>query len=74
MASVLPFALFVATTISLSFFNAVNIDLLVATGIAAILSGATLTKNSAAYWTTIFEYMGSKTAMTATLLWLIVGV
>ena len=44
MASVLPFALFVATTISLSFFNAVNIDLLVATGIAcglAFLRGGT---------------------------------
>ena len=74
LAAVLPFALFVGATITLSFFNAVNINLLVAIGIVAILIGGIITKNSKGYWTTIFEYFGSKTAMTATLLWLIVGV
>jgi Na+/H+ antiporter NhaC len=74
LAAVLPFALFVGATITLSFFNAVNINLLVAIGIVAILTGGIITKNGNGYWATIFEYFGSKTAMTATLLWLIVGV
>ena len=74
LAAVLPFAIFVVTTITLSFINAVNINLLVAIGILAILIGGVITKNCKGYWATIFEYFGSKTAMTATLLWLIVGV
>ena len=74
LAAVLPFALFVGATIILSFFNAININLLVVIGIVAIMIGGIITKNSKGYWATIFEYFGSKTAMTATLLWLIVGV
>ena len=72
--AVLPFALFVVVTITLSFFNTVNINLLVAIGIVAILIGGIISTNSKGYWATIFEYFGSKTAMTASLLWLIVGV
>ena len=74
LVAVLPFALFVVVTITLSFFNTVNINLLVAIGIVAILIGGIISTNSKGYWATIFEYFGSKTAMTATLLWLIVGV
>lgn len=69
-----PFLLFVATTIGLSFVGSIDILLLTAVGIGAILIGALLTREMDAYWTTIFTFMGSKTAMTATLLWLMVGV
>lgn len=72
--SLVPFTLFVATAIGLSFLGAVDINLLVGAGIVAILIGAFLCKEKDAYWDTIFDYMGSKTAMTATLLWLMVGV
>ena len=74
LVAVLPFALFVVVTITLSFFNTVNINLLVAIGIVAILIGGIISTNSKGYWATIFEYFGSKTAMTASLLWPIVGV
>lgn len=72
--SFVPFTLFVGTAIGLSFWGAIDINLLVGVGIAAILVGTFLTKEKGAYWETVFEFMGSKTAMTATLLWLIVGV
>lgn len=73
-ASLVPFALFVVSAIGLSFFGAVDVDLLVAVGIGAVLVGAFLANDAETYWSTVFEYMGSKTAMTATLLWLVVGV
>lgn len=72
--SFVPFTLFVGTAIGLSFWGAIDINLLVGVGIAAILVGTFLTKEKGTYWETVFEFMGSKTAMTATLLWLIVGV
>ena len=72
--SLVPFALFVGTAIGLSFVGAVDINLLVGVGIVAILFGSFLTQENDTYWETIFDYMGSKTAMTATLLWLMVGV
>ncbi|MBR6035873.1 MAG: hypothetical protein IKP41_02805, partial [Bacteroidaceae bacterium] len=62
------------TAIGLSFWGAIDINLLVGVGISAILVGTFLTKEKGTYWETVFEFMGSKTAMTATLLWLIVGV
>ncbi|MBQ2536301.1 MAG: hypothetical protein II549_05305, partial [Bacteroidaceae bacterium] len=72
--SFVPFTLFVGTAIGLSFGGAIDINLLVGVGISAILVGTFLTKEKGTYWETVFEFMGSKTAMTATLLWLIVGV
>ena len=72
--SFVPFTLFVGTAIGLSFWGAIDINLLVGVGISAILVGTFLTKEKGTYWETVFEFMGSKTAMTATLLWLIVGV
>lgn len=70
----IPFSLFITAAIGLSFCGAVNIDLLIGIGITAIILGALLADESSTYWKTIFEYFGSKTAMTATLLWLMVGV
>ena len=72
--SLVPFSLFVLTSIGCSFCGAADIHLLLGVGILAILIGAFLSKDHEAYWPIIFEFMGSRTAMTATLLWLLVGV
>ena len=73
-ASVLPFALFVTTAIVLSFLGIADINLLIAVGIVAIIGGSAFANDSQSYWDTIFSFFGSKTAVTASLLWLIVGV
>lgn len=72
--SLVPFTLFVGAAIGLSFIGAVDINLLIAIGLLSMLAGALLTRQPDAYWNYIFEFFGSKTAMTATLLWLLVGV
>ena len=72
--SLVPFGIFVSSAIGLSFVGAVDINLLVGVGLLAILLGAILFKGTESYWNTIFEFFGSKTAVTATLLWLMVGV
>lgn len=72
--SIVPFGIFVVSAIGLSFTGAVDINLLVGIGILAMLVGAFLTKDTESYWSTLFEFFGSKTAVTATLLWLMVGV
>ena len=74
LAPMIPFALFVTCTIGLSFCHATDINLLVGVGLAAILLGALLVRDGAAYWNAIFDFFGSRTAVTATLLWLLVGV
>ena len=74
IVSIVPFGIFVVSAIGLSFAGAVDINLLVGIGILAILIGAFLTKDTESYWNTLFEFFGSKTAVTATLLWLMVGV
>ena len=72
--SSIPFVLFVMTAVGLSFFGAVDINLLIVIGIVGIITGSFLAYDSHRYWTTIFAYFGSNTAVTAALLWLIVGV
>jgi len=73
-ASFFPFALFVTAAIGLSFLGGVDINLLIAAGIVAIIGGSIFANDSQSYWDTIFSFFGSKTAVTASLLWLIVGV
>lgn len=73
-ASVLPFALFVTTVIGLSFFGFVDINLLIVVGIVAVVGGSLLATDTQQYWTTVFTFFGSRTAVTASLLWLLVGV
>ena len=72
--SVYPFGIFVLTAIVLSCLSAMSIELLVAAGVLGIIVGHVLADDSEAYWKTIFESMGSRTAMTAILLWLLVSV
>lgn len=70
----IPFAIFVICAIGTSFLYAADISLLTAAGIFAILTGAFLIKNSEWYWNVIIEYFGNRTAVTAALLWLLVGI
>ena len=72
--NLIPFCLFITAAIGLSFCGAVSINLLTGIGGVAIILGALLARDGDAYWQTIFEFFGSKTAMTAILLWLMVGV
>lgn len=72
--SLLPFSIFVVLTIVLSFTGSISVSLLIAVGILSIFVGAFLFRDGQAYWKTIFHYMGSPVAMTATLLWLVVGI
>lgn len=72
--STIPFVIFLTVTILVSFGGYVNINALIAIGIASILLGSFLTNDKSEYWDTIFFYLGNRTAMTATLLWLLVGV
>lgn len=70
----LPFCLFVASAIVLSFLKVININLLIGVGVFCILIGAVIARDGDRYWRSIFGGMGSYTAMTATLLWLVVGI
>ena len=72
--SLVPFGIFVVAAIGLSLVEAVDINLLIGVGIIAIIIGAVLAEDKDEYWNVIFEFFGSKTATTATLLWLMVGV
>ncbi len=74
MAKALPFVVFVVSAIALSFVGAADINLLIGVGILVMTAGSLAVKDRKEYWDIVFEYMGSKTAMTAALLWLIVGV
>ncbi|MCQ2259420.1 MAG: hypothetical protein MJZ41_15755 [Bacteroidaceae bacterium] len=72
--SSIPFIIFLLMTITISFLGNINVNALAAIGIASILAGSFLTRDKNEYWDTIFGYLGNKTAMTATMLWLLVGV
>ncbi len=72
--SAIPFALFVFSAITLSFFEATDISLLTVVGICAIIAGGAFNGNKTVYWNTIYEYAGGKTVVTAMMLWLMVGV
>ena len=74
MTKALPFGIFVVSAIVLSFLGAADINLLIGVGILVMTAGSLAVKDHKEYWGIVFEYMGSKTAMTAVLLWLIVGV
>ena len=74
MAKALPFGIFVVSAIVLSFFGAADINLLIGAGILVMIVGSLAVKDHREYWDIVFGYMGSKTAMTAARLWLVVGV
>lgn len=71
--ALVPFAIFIVITIGLSFANFQDINAMVAAGVVALLVGMLFSKNLNDYWDVILKGLGSKVAMTAVMLWLVVG-
>ena len=71
--ALVPFAIFIIITIGLSFANFQDINAMVAAGVIALLIGMLFSKDLDRYWDVILKGLGSKVAMTAVMLWLVVG-
>lgn len=71
--ALVPFAIFIVITIGLSFANFQDINAMVAAGVVALLVGMLFSKDLNGYWDAILKGLGSKVAMTAVMLWLVVG-
>ena len=72
--ALIPFVIFIVITISLSFFNAADLNMMIGAGVIGLLVGMIFAKDINYYWDTVLEGLGSKVGMTAVLLWLIVGI
>ena len=72
--ALIPFVIFIVITIALSFANFQDINMMVGAGVVALLIGMIFCKDIGGYWDTILEGLGSKVAMTAVMLWLVVGI
>ncbi|MEG1686881.1 MAG: Na+/H+ antiporter NhaC family protein [Angelakisella sp.] len=72
--ALIPFAIFITVTIGLSFFNAADLNMMIGTGVLALLIGMLFVKDIEGYWDAILEGLGSKVGMTAVMLWLVVGI
>ena len=72
--ALVPFAIFIVITIALSFFNAADTNMMIGAGVIGLLVGMFFAKNLNDYWDVILEGLGSKVAMTAVMLWLVVGI
>ena len=72
--ALIPFAIFIVVTIVMSFANFQDINMMVGTGVVALLIGMAFCKDIGRYWDTVLSGLGSKVAMTAVMLWLVVGI
>lgn len=72
--SLIPFIFFIVITIVLSFANFQDINMMVGAGVVGLLIGMIFCKNVGDYWDVILTGLGSKVAMTAVMLWLVVGI
>ena len=72
--SLLPFIVFIVITIGLSFVNAADLNMMIASGVIGLIIGMLFCKNKDMYWERILVGLGDKMAMTADLIWLIVGI
>ena len=72
--ALVPFAIFIVITITLSFFNAADTNMMIGAGVVGLLVGMFFAKNLNDYWDVVLEGLGSKVAMTAVMLWLVVGI
>ena len=72
--ALIPFAIFITITIALSFANCQDISMMVGSGVAALLIGMLFCTDINEYWEVVLEGLGSKVAMTAVMLWLVVGI
>ena len=72
--SLIPFIFFIVITIVLSFANFQDINMMVGAGVVGLLIGMIFCKNIGDYWDVILTGLGSKVAMSAVMLWLVVGI
>lgn len=72
--ALVPFAIFIVITITLSFFNAADLNMMIGAGVIGLLVGMLLVKDLGQYWDVVLEGLGSKVGMTAVMLWLVVGI
>ena len=72
--SLVPFAVFTIITICLSFVNAADLNMMIASGVIGLIVGMFFCKDKSKYWDFILDGLGDKMAMTAVLIWLIVGI
>jgi len=72
--ALIPFAIFISITIMLSFFNAVDLNMMIGSGVIGLIVGMIFVEDVNKYWDTVLEGLGSKVGMTAVMLWLVVGI
>lgn len=72
--SLVPFLIFIFITIGLSFINAADLNMMIASGIIGLIFGMIFAKDKNKYWNIVLEGLGQKLGMTAVLIWLIVGI
>ena len=72
--SLVPFGIFIVITISLSFINAADLNMMIASGIIGLICGMIFSEEKDKYWNTVLNGLGEKLGMTAVLIWLIVGI
>lgn len=72
--ALVPFLIFVIITIGLSFANAADLNMMIASGVIGLILGMVLAKNKGKFWDTVLVGMGQKLGMTAVLIWLLVGI
>lgn len=72
--SLIPFIVFIVITIGLSFINAADLNMMIASGVIGLIVGMFLVKDKVRYWDIVLEGLGDKMAMTAVLIWLVVGI
>jgi len=70
----IPFAIFIVITITLSFLKAADLNMMIAAGLIGLMVGMFFAKDKSKYWDVIVEGLGSKVGMIAVLIWLIVGI
>ena len=72
--ALIPFVIFISITIVLSFYNAVDLNMMIGSGVIGLIVGMIFAKDVDQYWDTVLEGLGSKVGMTAVMLWLVVGI
>lgn len=73
-AAVIPLIVFIVVCIALSFLEAADLPMMIAAGVIGIMVGMFFAKSVSDYWDQILTGMGSKLAMTAVMIWLMVGI
>lgn len=73
-AALIPFLVFIVITVILTFINASDLNMMIGAGLFGLMIGMFFSKDWKGYWETVVEGLGSTSAMTAVLIWLVVGV